>query len=315
MMEETIEAVRRCREDGGIPIDPGTDVNRTGLIGLEYSPLTTSLGNLGAKRTSANPDFAAFIVRLLNEAGCEKGDPVAIGASSSFPALIAASLCAAKAMKLQPLLICSLGASQWGANDPRFHWLDIQECLRRSGLLEDDPIAVSLGGEGDTGQDMSSEGRILLLARAKESGIRFLEEPDLVRNVQERLRLYEKAAGRKKIKAFINIGGSWANMGTDSAILKIAPGLISHVRQLPPPERRGVLFEMAARKVPVIHLLHVRGLCERFGLAWDPSPFPAPGQSQLYRQDSTSRAFLLIVVSAYFTAVTAAFLFFRKKTG
>ena len=48
-----------------IPIDRINDPNETGLIGLQYSHLTTQRGDLNAKLTSTNPNYAALIVQLL----------------------------------------------------------------------------------------------------------------------------------------------------------------------------------------------------------------------------------------------------------
>ena len=51
---------KRCAAAGriGPPIDPGSDPNATGLIGLENSPITTSVGRLEAKRTTTEPLMA-----------------------------------------------------------------------------------------------------------------------------------------------------------------------------------------------------------------------------------------------------------------
>jgi poly-gamma-glutamate system protein len=43
---------------------------------------------------------------------------------------------------------------------------------------------------------------------------------------------------------------------------------------MPAGPTRGLLFEFAARGVPVIHLLHVRGLAKDNGLPYDPVPLP-----------------------------------------
>jgi poly-gamma-glutamate system protein len=298
-MERATEAVRECRRSRGPDRDWVGDINRTGLIGLETSAITTSLGNLEAKRTTTNPNFAALIARLLHRAGVRKGSAVAIGASSSFPALIIASLCAVEALDARGLLISSLGASQWGANRPDFNWLDMLGCLNRAGILPTRPIALSLGGDQDTGRDMSPEGRELLVRLGNETGVPFISEPDLEKNVRERLRLFEKAAGETGIRAFINVGGSYANMGTDSEILKIEPGMAAFSR-LPPPARRGVIFEMAARRIPVIHLLYVKGLCDRFGLPWDPSPLPGAGQGKIFEKRELESPAFLILAGAYF---------------
>ncbi len=312
LMKEATLAVGHCRESKGVPMDPAFDPNGTGFIGLKDSPLTTSLGHLEAKRTTTNPDFAGLLVALMHQAGIRKGDSVAIGASSSFPALITAALCACQVLELRPLLICSLGASEWGANQPDFTWLEIQDCLRNQGVLDVIPIAVSLGGEGDIGLDMDAEGRAWLAQKAAATGLPFLFEPDLESNVKKRIRLYQAAACGDPIKIFINIGGGYANMGTDSEILKVRPGL-AVFREIPPDGRRGVIFEMAARGVPVIHLLYIKGLCDQFGLPWDPRPLPPPGSGGVFRVRSFSLLPLSVISGIYFLLWVLGFLFLREK--
>jgi poly-gamma-glutamate system protein len=302
LMARAEAAVRVCREERGIAADTTADPNRTGLVGVESSSITTSLGNLAAKRTAANPNFAGLMVRLFDEAGVRKGDAVAVGASGSFPALVIATLSAARVMGVKPLVISSLGASEWGANIPAFNWLDMEECLRKAGILDVTPIARALGGDEDIGRDMSPEGRELLRARIRTSGIPFVENPDLRTNVEERLRLYDEAAGGKPVKAFVNIGGSWANIGTNAEVLKLKPGLVGDVF-IPPPGDRGVLQAMTARKIPVIHLLNIRGLAERYGLPWDPKPLPGPGEGGLYGQPTRGGTSFLLASVVYLLVI------------
>ena len=283
LMVRATAAIRDCRLAGGFPVDPAADPNGTGLIGVESSAVTTSAGRLEAKRTATNPDFAALAVSLLREAGARPGDAVAVGASSSFPGLIVATLSAARVLGLEPLVISSLGASEWGANVPGFGWLEMEDCLRAAGLCDYAPVARSVGGEGDIGRDMDPAGRSGLEARLRAGDAPFLEEPDLARNVARRVALYRERAAGRRIAAFVNIGGSTANIGTSAEVLKLRPGLAGGVF-VPPPGERGVLQVMAAEGVPVIHLLNIRGLCERYGLAWDPQPLPEPSAGPLYRR-------------------------------
>ncbi|MGD2245475.1 MAG: poly-gamma-glutamate system protein [Candidatus Aminicenantes bacterium] len=311
IMEEAMTVLKGCRSEGGLYLDTENDPNQTGLIGIESSPLTTTIGNLEAKRTTTNPNFAALVVFLLKEAGVERGDTVAVGASSSFPALIVAVLSAAKAMDLHPLMINSLGASQWGANIRDFYWLDMLYCLLKSGIFDFQPIALSLGGERDKGGDMSPEGRSFLIEEIIKSGFPFIDESDLRENVETRMQLYEKSAGKNRIKAFINIGGSWANMGTDAEVLELQPGLV-RIGPLPPLGRRGVIFEMASRKIPVIHLLFVRGLVERYGLSWDPVPLPRPGKERLFQHVRDKQPLFLVLSIIYFSLVVFIFVFRNK---
>jgi poly-gamma-glutamate system protein len=302
LMVQAENAVRNCRALKGIAVDPGTDLNATGLIGLGTSSITTSLGSLGAKRTTANPNFAGLLVDLFREAGLRHGDTIAVGASSSFPALIIATLSAARISELRVLMISSLGASEWGANNPEFSWLDMEACLQATGVLDVGSVAAAVGGEEDVGRDMSPEGRDALRARILESGVPLLEKPDLAADVATRLLIYERAAAGRPVRAFVNIGGSWANIGTNAEVLKLEPGLLRDVF-VPPAGERGVLQALAARGVPVIHLLNVRGLCERYGLPWDPRPLPKPGEGELYRRVAARGGGFVLTAAIYLLSV------------
>jgi poly-gamma-glutamate system protein len=313
LMARSTAALKECRTGRGLLIDPSADPNETGLIGEERSAITTSAGRLEAKRTTTNPAFAGLVASLLHQAGVRRGDVIAVGASSSFPALIVATLSAARVMGVEPLVISSLGASEWGGNIPRFSWLDMEDCLNEARLIDIRPIARAIGGDEDIGRDMSPEGRALLAARIRAGGVPFLEESDLERNVARRMALYKERAGSRPIKAFVNIGGSWANLGTDAEVLKIMPGLARGIL-VPPPARRGVIQAMAADGVPVIHLLNVKGLCERYGLPWDPRPLPAPGEGPFDRRAAAGSPLGTALTAAYVLAVVLALAFGRRRS-
>jgi poly-gamma-glutamate system protein len=312
LMARATAAVKDCRVSRGIAIDPSADPNGTGLIGVEQSAITTSAGRLEAKRTTTDPAFAGLVASLLREAGVRRGDVVAVGASSSFPALIVATLAAAKVMGVEPLVISSLGASQWGANVAEFTWLGMEECLRRAGLIDVVPIARSVGGEGDGGRDMDPSGRSALAGEIRAGRAPFIQEPDLERNVARRMALYREHAGPRPIKAFINVGGSWANLGTDAEVLKLEPGLARDVF-IPPPSRRGVIQAMAAAGVPVIHLLNVKGLCERYGLPWDPRPLPLPDETGSPASTVGRGTPPALLTAAYIALVAAVLLGNRRR--
>jgi len=313
LMDDAIRAVRGCSEAARGPIDARTDINRTGFIGLENSPITTSLGHLEAKRTAANPNFAAAVARMLKQAGVTRGDAVAVGASGSFPALVVASLAAVRAIGARPLVIASPGASNWGANDPRFTLLDILDCLGAKGVLDVRPAALAVGGENDDGSDMTAEGRGLAARQVEARGLPVVREKTLADDVRRRMEIYAAAAGGAPIKAFINVGGSWANMGTDSGVLEIKPGLAEAV-VIPAPGKRGVIQEMAARGVPVIHLLYVKGLAERYGLPWDPVPLPKPGEGEIFRTGGAPAARSVWFPIAAAVLIAACFIVLAKRS-
>lgn len=315
LMARAEKALAACKEKAGFPPDAAADPNLTGLIGVETSDITTSLGNLQAKRTSTNPDFAALLVYLAARAGIRQGDYVAVGASSSFPALILASVIAAETLGARPLLIVSLGSSEWGANQPGFGWLEMEDCLRRAGLVSAGTAAVSFGGDEDAGGGMSEAVRQSLRAKIRDRGLMLIEGGSLEDDVRQRLRVYRIRAGLGRLGLFINVGGNWANLGRSSGVLKLRPGLLGKKEVLlPEPGETGILQAMAGRGVPVIHLLNIRGLAERYGLPWDPKPLPAPGGAGVYLRARRESRLFAVISGLYLAAMTGLLLLQRRHS-
>lgn len=275
LMEKAIIIVGSDYEKSGIEIDETVDPNHTGLVGPENSEITTTLGHLEAKRTTTNPNMAGLVVHLLHQAGVAAGDTIAVGSSASFPALMIATLAAAQAMEVYPVVILSLGASSYGGTNVNFNLLSIYQLLLREGVFTIQPAAISLGGENDIGQDFKPEIKERLFKQIQASGIPFIFEPDLPKNVAARMKIYQGNSSAGRISAFVNIGGNYADLGTSALVLEVKPGLNRNV-SLPAKSERGVLFEMAARDIPCIHLLFIKGLAMKYGLPWDPIPLPSP---------------------------------------
>jgi poly-gamma-glutamate system protein len=273
-MEQAIDVVRAGFLSKGFRFDDALDPNHTGLIGDEYTELTTTLGNLEAKRTTTNPAIAGLMVQLLREAGVKTGDTIAVGCSGSFPSVAIATLAASEALGVTPLLIVSLGSSSYGATRTEMTLLDILDLLNSAGVFNRLPIAVSLGGADDVGNEFEPELRTLLLDKIKHSGIPLLFEADLQKNVTRRLQLYFGAAGTRPIAAFVNIGGNYADLGTNPAVLKLEPGVNRDVEIPEAKETHGVVFAIANRHIPVVHVLNIKGLALKYGLPWDPVPLP-----------------------------------------
>jgi len=311
LMQVGMEAIKACRESSGVLANAADDVNATGLIGQRYSSLTTTVGSLEAKRTSTNPNMAGLVAQLLLDAGARRGDAVAIGASGSFPALVLATLCAAKVLGLEPILIYSLGASQWGANELGFTWLEMEGCLLDRGILSYRVAALSLGGDADRATELDPATGASMRARAEATGALVVESPDLVENVRQRMAIYREEARGARIAAFVNVGGTWANIGTDPAVLDLEPGL-DRVTSIPEPTRRGVLYEMAKDGIPIIHLLNLKGLVTRHGLPWDPVPLPSAGDGAIYHETSRASAWPLAISATYLALILALAVVWRR---
>ena len=275
LMARALSSIKALRLEKGIPLDAGLDPNGTGIVGDEFSPLTTSLGDAPAKRTAANPAFAGVVAGYYQRAGLVPGDVVAIGGSGSFPAFVLASLCAARALDLKPVLIYSVGSSMYGANIPGFTFVEMLARLRAEGLLPYSIAAIAPGGEHDTGRGvLFDEEGTTLIDEARRSGLPLVEGATLAERVRRRLDIYERAAAGRPVRCFVNVGGATANYGDTEASLLVPNGLVLKLASLPESPSRGLLFEFAARGVPVVHLLYVKGLARENGLPFDPVPFP-----------------------------------------
>lgn len=288
IMFSALRTVRDERLARDIVIDYRLDPNGTGIIGEEFTELTTTLGHIKDKRSSANPDFAALMVKFFKQADLNKNDVVCIGASGSFPALTLATLCAAEALGLKPLVIYSVGASMYGANLPEFTFMDMLKAISDDNILPFSIIAVSLGGHGDSAEGMFfPDARERMLKIAEKSGLPFISEKDLQKSIKKRLAIYSEHAGNSPIKCFVNVGGASANFGDSEDSVAFPNGLVTKEPKLPPGPREGLIFHFIRSGVPVIHLLNVRGLSAANGIPYDPVPFPKPGASGVFRLDQS----------------------------
>ena len=210
-------AVRQERLRRDLAIDPQFDPMRCGLIGEPMSLVTTRPGELRAKQTSCNPNFAAAIVELLDQAGVRPGDTVAIGWSGSFPAMNLAVCAAVETMELRPIVLASATSSQYGANHPDFFWLDMESSLRQRGLLSLRSSAVSLGGAADRGLGLSPEAIECIEAAIARNEIPLMRSETREEAVQQRMDRFAELAGDQEIKAYINVGGGVASTGGEAA--------------------------------------------------------------------------------------------------
>ena len=301
LMKTSLEVIKEERLKRKIPLDIGLDPNLTGIIGREYTQLTTTLGNLTAKRTSTNPAFAALLVKYFKEANLKKGDVIAIGASGSFPTLIVATLSAARVLELEPLIIYSIGSSEYGANIPEFTFVEMLDNLNTKNVLPYTLLAVSMGGYLDQAQGMFyPDSREIIEKIAQASGVSFINVDSIEENIQQRMQLFKKTADNRPIKTFVNIGGATPNYGNTTASITYPNGLVINGPRIPDHPERGLIFEYQNLGVPIIHLLNIRGLAVKNGLPIDPTPLPEIGEGGIYRQTSYNKAFIFLVIGIEF---------------
>ena len=271
------DAIRQLKIQRNIPIDPASDINNTGMIGLDYSFITTTIGNLESKRTSTNPNMAAVVVDMFTELGLQPGDKIAVNCSGSFPALNIAVVCAAEQMQLDPFLISSFGASTHGANDPELTWLDMEHYLHELDLISHSSDLFSIGGMEDVGKEMDPNLRETIVSRVCGYGYALFYDEDLIHNVLTRYEIYRSQGD---VKCFVNVGGNDASFG-DSNIMVHADGGI--LTALPEKDNSTGLVQLFLKDgIPVVHLLNMKSLVTEYGLPIDPVPLPTPGDGGVF---------------------------------
>lgn len=246
-----------------------TDPHRTGLIGVEWSPITTTLGPLEAKRTAADPLWGVSALRQFRQLGLASGDSVVLMASSSFPGLVFSLVAAAEQYGLDLFWIQSLGSSTWGANMPEMPWSVTGGLLRGGGYISSKPDYYTLGGGGEMGLDMPPEGVELLLSAATADGVPLLKGGDLGEMIELKSEL---ALSRRPVLAMV-VGGSHSTFGPGEAVPP-GGGLYRQADLDADDLGRGVFRNLLASGVPVLHFLDLRSLALRSGIPYDGAPRP-----------------------------------------
>ena len=276
-MDTLQKAVSEEMTQRGIEIDRSLDPRGTGLIGPEWSGITTTLGNIESKRTTVNPDFAALLARLFIEAGLQKGDYIAANCSSSFPALNLAFIAAADTLELHAVMVTSVGASMYGGNREDFTYLDMEHYLYDKKLIRNKTIAYSLGGAGDVGKDFDPEVIEPLKKRLDGYGLTFLYEADFEKNLANRYAFYTAAADGR-IKAFINIGGNLLSLGEHSDTIANEKIRLPSTAAI----TSGLVGSFLQADIPVFYLLNLKSIALYYQLPFDPAELPPIGTAPIY---------------------------------
>lgn len=292
LAKEAFAALKKERLRRGIPVDPETDPAQTGMIGRAISSITSFEGYLPAKQTSVNPNFAAVMVELFRESGLRPGDVVALGLSGSFPAINVAVYAAAQTLKLKPIVISSAAASQWGANHRNFSWLDMESHLFRKKIFLFRSSLASLGGIEDRAWGMTKKGRRNLHAIIERNSLPFLEVQNYEESVAKRVAFYKEQAGGLPIRAYVNVGGGTSSVGKRIGKHAFQEGLVLN---LPAASQAidSVMVQFRLLGIPVIHLVNIRKLAEKYGLPLQPDRMPVPGEGGIFMKEEPSRLFTL----------------------
>ncbi|MBZ0263742.1 poly-gamma-glutamate system protein [bacterium] len=302
-MSSAMDTLRQIQYKRGVFPDEINDPNLTTLIGQQYTQITTDIGDLEEKWTALNPNMAAVMVQYLKDAGLKRGDNVAAGLTGSLPGTNLAFYAACEVLQVKPIVITSVGASSWGANDPNFNWLDMEHTLMDNGMLRYRSVAASIGGGEDLGGRLSPEGREMIRVAASRNDVLLVEEESLEQSVARRMEIFTEYAAGKKYDLYINIGGGLASIGHSSNSDLIPTGISDPLPIVNYP-RRGVVHSFDEAKVPVLNIQDINEIASIFDLPRTPSPLPEPGEGALFSEERYN-----LVVSSVALAIVLATLF------
>ena len=288
LMEKAMNLLKESRMEQGIFIDIENDPNETGLVGSPFSLITTDEGDLDAKLTTLDPNFSAAIVDLMYQVDLKESDTVAILMTGSMPGANIAVLTACKSLGVYPITITSVGASQWGANQVDFTWLDIESILFNNSLIPAKSVAASIGGRNDMGRLLSPSGRKLITENIANHQLPLIKMEKLADNIQNRMMTYSSILPKMNYKAVINVGGGVASLGTSFNLKLLPPGVVNRKNVtdiIRPGGIEGVFSKMIKMDIPGIHILNIRPLIEQFNMPFAPIPIPDIGTGSLYADE------------------------------
>ena len=297
LMDQCLNILKDSRLENSVFIDLENDPNETGLVGVTYSLITTDEGDLDSKLTTLDPNFSAVIVDFMYQLELKKNDTVAIMLTGSMPGANIAVLSACEAMGVYPVIISSIGASQWGANQIDFTWLDMENILYENNLISNKSIAASIGGRNDMGRLLSPAGRKLIIDNIKKHQLPLIKGKKLADNIRKRLDLFASYIPINRYKAVFNVGGGVASLGTSFNLKLVPPGVVSRSDILEIENRDGIegaFAKIINQNVIGLHILNIRSIIENYNLPFAPIPNPKIGMGSLYAEERYNLIMVLI---------------------
>lgn len=304
-MHRAIRETSAYKKHSNIPFDHTIDPNSSGFIGIEFSAITTTLGNIQAKHTSTNPDFAALLVYWLDQLKLSPEQRAIIHASGSFPALSIAAIIACETIGIEPIICSSAGASSFGANIPQLTYWDMENYLWQKGIIKNRTRYATPGGNHDNGSSFWEGGMQIIQEAAIRNKCELIKSNSLEDAIERKWDFLQKF---KPVGVFINIGGNQAAMGNNKCSLDIPNGLIRTTLKCTE-LHKGLIHLFNQENIPVIHFLDIRNIALQNGIALTPSTVPKPGQSSLYYKEE--KPLWLPIIS--FVILLTLLLYLRQK--
>lgn len=238
--------------------DTVRDPDHTGVIGIEHSVITTTIGYKDAKEFATRPGWAGWLVRELVSCNIWSGADVAVMFSGSFPAVNIVVLAALQELDADVVCVSTIGASSYGANEVGFSWPEMERLLREEHVLKVGSSAVTLGGTGDRGAEWSEYGKKMAMQSVKRSNLPFIDARSLRGAINKRMRFF---GNPNKYFCLINVGGGQAAFGGGASPRFNRGGwFFEPLSYKGNPD--GVMDRFLAEGIPCLNLLYLKELDE-----------------------------------------------------
>ncbi|MGB9741680.1 MAG: poly-gamma-glutamate system protein [bacterium] len=270
-----------------LPVDSVNDPNGTGLIGLQYSPLTYGRSDLSDALTTTNPNFSAALVEMFHRLGLKTGDTVGINWDGTYPALNIQILATVWTLGLEPVIVTAQSSGMWGANCPGFTWLEIERMLSAAGLWDYQTVLATLGGEADDGRGLPPEGRAVLSAVAESLKIPLFIPASLSEALARREEIF------RRCRVLVAVGLPVTNSGDPRRRLPTRLFTDRHDRL-----GTGLVARFVSFGRPVIHIAKPSRTALDYRLPVAPVPLPEIGRGRLFyeRRYSVELALILALI-------------------
>lgn len=229
------------------------------LIGEDFSEITTTVGYLDSKISSLNPSFAALIVKYISDLKIKNKEKIGIIASGSFPALTIAALAACEKLGHNVIMVSSIGASSFGANNPLLTWADMEYSLYSAGRIHSRSRLLTPGGDDDLKAGLFENSLSLAELAAERTNSKMFIPKDF----EDAKRIRREIFDEEKIALLINIGGNETALGKCAHSSQIPNGIIDEV--ICRHHDRGLIAEYSGR-IHVINLLNIKQLAQSNGI-------------------------------------------------
>ncbi|MCP5064056.1 MAG: poly-gamma-glutamate system protein [Ignavibacteriae bacterium] len=292
------QKLREFRKSLNLEIDRNFDPLLSGFIGTEFSPITTTLGDLHAKQISTNPDFAALFILWFNQLNLKKNDNIVIHLSGSFPALGIAAIIACEFYGLNPIILSSIGASSFGANYPQLTYWDIESYLYKKKIISNHTSYATFGGQNDNGSSFWEDGVELGIEAAKRNNLKVHIFDDINDVIEDKL-VFIKS--KEPITLFINIGGNQSAVGNTPTNIFSDYGLIKTQFNN---NGDGLLSIMNKMNIPIIHMLNIKDIALENGIDLIPNRNYKVRESDLYISKGNSKTTIVVALILISLALT-----------